>query len=172
MSIRHVVQHALLSYYSDSADPDAIVRELLAQYTAECEVAVLRRAADAISTLPQDYECDPGRGDAVERLRRTAAGIEREKSSPRADATPTEADLAYRDGYTTGRSHAGADGVVLTQYVPVFTTSSGDDYPISELRHRTCEGLVQGLGPHTLADLMALAARHERDHTTGKDGRQ
>ncbi|MGJ5895115.1 hypothetical protein ACSCBZ_24645 [Streptomyces niveiscabiei] len=172
MSIHHVVEHALLSYYADSAAPGDLVRQVLAQYTAGCEAAVLRRAADAIEALPQDYECAPGRGDAVERLRRTAAGIEREKSSPRADATPTEADCAYRDGYATGRSHAGADGVVLTQYVPVFTTSSGDDYPISELRHRTCGGLVQGLGPHTLADLMALAAQHERDHTTGKDGRQ
>lgn len=55
---------------------------------ALAEAAVLRRAADAINTLPQDYECDPGRGDAAERLRRTAAGIE-EKSSPAgAVATP------------------------------------------------------------------------------------
>jgi len=175
MSIRHVVEHALLSYYGDSADPDALVGEVLAQYTAECEAAVLRRAADAISVLPQDYECDPGWGDAVERLRATAAGIEakaREKSSPAGvDATPAEVDRAYRDGYATGRLHAGADGVVLAGYLPVFTTSSGTDCPISELRHRSCGGLAQGVGPHSLIDLMALAARHECP-TTGKDGRR
>ncbi|WP_275462103.1 hypothetical protein [Streptomyces noursei] len=34
--------------------------------------AVLREAADAISALPQDYECDPGRGDSAELLRRMA----------------------------------------------------------------------------------------------------
>ncbi|HEY8985696.1 MAG TPA: hypothetical protein VIU15_39760 [Streptomyces sp.] len=116
MSIRHVVEHALLSYYGDSADPDALVGEVLAQYTAECEAAVLRRAADAISVLPQDYECDPGRGDAVERLRATAAGIEaevKEKSSPTgADATPTRADhlldtiRAQGGRWTTGRVQA------------------------------------------------------------------
>lgn len=170
MSIRHVVEHALLSYYGDSADPDALVGKVLAQYTAECEAAVLRRAADAISVLPQDYECDPGRGDAVERLRRTADGIE-EKSSPAgADATPAEADRAYCDGYAAGRMHAGPDGVILSDFAPVFTTSSGTDCPISELRHRSCGGLLQGVGPHTLVDLMALAARHECQPTR-KDGR-
>lgn len=52
------------------------------------EAAVLRRAADAISALPQDYECDPGRGDAVERLRRTAAGVEEKASATAPTATP------------------------------------------------------------------------------------
>ena len=33
---------------------------------------VLREAADEINDLPQDYECDPGRGDAAELLRRKA----------------------------------------------------------------------------------------------------
>ena len=54
------------------------------------EAAVLRRAADAIEALPQDYECDPGRGDCVERLRRTAAGIEEKCSPTGATATPRE----------------------------------------------------------------------------------
>ncbi|MDX3019918.1 hypothetical protein [Streptomyces acidiscabies] len=172
MSLHHVIEHALLSYYADSADPGSLVGTVLARYDAECQAEVLRRAADAIEALPQDYECDPGRGDAVERLRRTAAGIEREKSSPRADATPTEADRAYRDGYTTGRTHAGADGWRLAEYTPVFTTSDGTDRPISELRHRSCGGLLQGVGPHSLVDLMALAAQHECQHTPGKDGRR
>lgn len=60
------------------------------------EAAVLRRAADAISALPQDYECDPGRGDAVERLRRTAAGIEEKSSRSAAIATPTDAQRRAR----------------------------------------------------------------------------
>ncbi|MBZ3909390.1 hypothetical protein [Streptomyces acidiscabies] len=171
MSIRHVIESALRAYYADAAEPGPIARDVLAQYTAGCEAAVLRRAADAIAALPQDYECDPGRGDAVERLRRTAAGIEREKSSPvGADATPTEADRAYRDGYTTGRMHAGPDGWRLAEYTPVFTTSDGTDRPISELRHRSCGGLLQGVGPHSLVDLMALAAQHECQHTPRKDG--
>ncbi|MGI3198468.1 hypothetical protein ACRJ4B_15930 [Streptomyces sp. GTA36] len=55
---------------------------------AMAEAAVLRRAADAINALPQDYECDPGWGDAAERLRRTADGIEGKSSRPAADATP------------------------------------------------------------------------------------
>ncbi|GAQ52120.1 hypothetical protein [Streptomyces acidiscabies] len=171
MSIRHVIEHALLSYYADSADPDSLVREVLAQYTAGCEAAVLRRAADAIAALPQDYECDPGRGDAVERLRRTAAGIEREKSSPvGADATSTEADRAYRDGYAIGRMHAGAAGWVLAEFTPVFTTSSGDDRPATELRHKPCGGLIQGIGPHSLVDLMALASQHECQITNRHGG--
>ncbi|MGW0131944.1 hypothetical protein [Streptomyces sp. NPDC003299] len=72
---------------------------------AMAEAAVLRRAADALNALPQDYECDPGWGDAAERLRRTADGVEQgwnrpavgEKSSPAgADATPASADTARR----------------------------------------------------------------------------
>lgn len=73
----------------------------------------------------------------------------------------TEADRAYRDGYATGRMHAGPDGWVLTEYSPVITASDGTDRPVTELRHRPCGGLVQGVGPHSLVDLMALAAQHE-----------
>ncbi|MGW6481269.1 hypothetical protein ACWGDS_25810 [Streptomyces sp. NPDC055059] len=35
MSARHVIEHALRAYYADSAEPNAIARELLAQYDAE-----------------------------------------------------------------------------------------------------------------------------------------
>ncbi|NEA19839.1 hypothetical protein [Streptomyces halstedii] len=35
--------------------------------------SALTAGADAIEALPQDYECDPGRGDAVKLLRRMAA---------------------------------------------------------------------------------------------------
>ncbi|MFB6846226.1 hypothetical protein ACFCXS_15375 [Streptomyces sp. NPDC056373] len=34
-----------------------------------------RAVADEINALPQDYECDPGRGDAAEYLRRRADEI-------------------------------------------------------------------------------------------------
>jgi hypothetical protein len=44
------------------------LRRRLDDYRSE----VLREAADAINALPQDYECDPGRGDAAEMLRRMA----------------------------------------------------------------------------------------------------
>ncbi|MFE5159676.1 hypothetical protein ACFRNT_14370 [Streptomyces sp. NPDC056697] len=46
-----------------------------AEHRAEltiCRAGVLREAADAINALPQDDECDPGRGDAAELLRRMA----------------------------------------------------------------------------------------------------
>ncbi|HEY8985697.1 MAG TPA: hypothetical protein VIU15_39765 [Streptomyces sp.] len=81
-----------------------------------------------------------------------------------------ETDPVYRDGYATGRTQAGPDGWSLAEFTPVFTTSDGTDRAISELRHRSCGGLVQGVGPHSLIDLMALAARHECQPTR-KDGR-
>lgn len=62
------------------------------------EAAVLRRAADAISALPQDYECDPGRGDAAERLLRTAEGIE-EKCGPAVAGVGTASDF-FQPGCT------------------------------------------------------------------------
>ncbi|MGD1219967.1 hypothetical protein AB9Q10_16240 [Streptomyces krungchingensis] len=68
---------------------------------------VLLEGVTAIGALPQDYECDPGRGDAAELLRVMAvAGTTGEKSSPPgADATPelrrlrffaAETDLRHR----------------------------------------------------------------------------
>ncbi|MEV0691816.1 hypothetical protein [Streptomyces sp. NPDC050388] len=68
---------------ADHPDPATASRAL-----AMAEAAVLRRAADALNALPQDYECDPGWGDAAERLRRTADGIEEKCSPAGADATP------------------------------------------------------------------------------------
>ena len=70
-------------------------------------------------------------------------------------------DRVYSDAYATGRTHAGAAGWVLAAFVPVFSRSDGSDREVTELRHRDCGQLVQGVGPHTLIDLMALAARHE-----------
>jgi hypothetical protein len=81
-----------------------------------------------------------------------------------------ETDPVYRSGYTTGRIHAGAGGWALNEYTPVVSLSDGTDRPVTELRHGACGGLVQGVGPHTLIDLMALAAQHECQ-TIGKDGR-
>ena len=83
MSADDFVFSTLIAHHPDPA----MASRALQVAEASAEVAVLRRAADAISALPQDYECAPGRGDAVERLRRTADGIE-EKSSREADATP------------------------------------------------------------------------------------
>ncbi|MEV7389566.1 hypothetical protein [Streptomyces sp. NPDC091215] len=75
MSADDLVFSALIASHPDPATASRAL--------AMAEAAVLRRAADAINALPQDYECDPGWGDAAERLRRTAAGIE-EKSGGRA----------------------------------------------------------------------------------------
>jgi hypothetical protein len=57
--------------------------------------------------------------------------------------------------------HTGADGWILSQFSAVFPTSDGSDCPVNHLRCSACNGLEQGLGPHTLIDLMALASRHE-----------
>lgn len=81
-----------------------------------------------------------------------------------------ETDPVYRSGYRTGRAHAGPEGWALNQFTPVFTTSDGTDCAATELRHTACGGLVQGVGPHTLIDLMALAAQHECQPTARKDG--
>ena len=48
----------------EQADPSAAAR-----------AQAYRDAADEINALPQDYECDPGRGDAAEYLRRRADEI-------------------------------------------------------------------------------------------------
>lgn len=112
-------------------------------------VAALR-SADAYALLHD-------RGD-LDRFARAVMAV--------ADA---ETDPVYRSGYATGRQHAGADGWALGNFTPVFTTSSGDDCPATELRCTACGGLVQGVGPHTLIDLMALASQHECP--TRKDGR-
>lgn len=44
-------------------------------------VADLRRAADDINALPQDYECDPGRGESADFLRQRADEIEQGKDT-------------------------------------------------------------------------------------------
>ncbi|MEV0963298.1 hypothetical protein AB0J25_12030 [Streptomyces sp. NPDC049910] len=56
----------------------------------EYRAAVLLEAADAINALPQDYECDPGRGDAADLLRRMAGhGGSAEKDTREGESTPT-----------------------------------------------------------------------------------
>lgn len=86
------------------------------------EAAVLRRAADAIESLPQDYECDPGRCDAVERLRRTAAGIEEKCSPAGADATPDSArERRLAQLIDTIRTHRGTWGPKRVQDLRRFT---------------------------------------------------
>ncbi|MFJ4624290.1 hypothetical protein [Streptomyces sp. NPDC088812] len=81
-----------------------------------------------------------------------------------------ETDPVYRSGYRTGRIHAGSGGWVLNEFTPVVSLSDGTDRTVTELRHQPCGQLVQGVGPHNLIDLMALAAQHECQ-TTGEDGR-
>jgi hypothetical protein len=85
----------------------------------------------------------------LERLARAAMAV-----------ADTETDPVYRSGYATGRAHAGTSGWVLQLFTPVISLSDGSDRHATELRCATGH-LVQGVGPHTLLDLMALAARHE-----------
>jgi hypothetical protein len=97
MSADYFVFRTLIA---DHPDPATASRAL-----AMAEAAVLRRAADAINALPQDYECDPGWGDAAERLRRTADGIEEKATAPAAPATPgpTGRVAQLLDAIRTGR---------------------------------------------------------------------
>ncbi|WP_411140287.1 hypothetical protein [Streptomyces sp. x-80] len=70
-------------------DPERVSLELNA-FRAE----VLREAADAINALPQDYECDPGRGDAADLLRSMAneAGKDTRKDESTCAAIVAERD--------------------------------------------------------------------------------
>lgn len=109
---------------------------------AMAEAAVLRRAADALNALPQDFECDPGWGDAAERLRRTADGIE-EKSSREADATPE-----------------GSHERRLAQLLDTIRTHRGTWSPkrVQELRRFTGGPTQRTTAKHDLAEL------HRRGH--------
>jgi hypothetical protein len=60
----HVERATTWHRFDEQADPTAALR-----------AQAYRDAADEINALPQDYECDPGRGDAAEMLRRRAAEI-------------------------------------------------------------------------------------------------
>lgn len=124
-------------------DP-AVASRALAEAIATAEVAVLRRAADAINALPQDYECDPGRGDAAERLRRTADGIEG-KSSREADATPDK---------------VGSHEVRLAQLLDTIRTHGGKwtTGALQELRRKQGGTTQRGTARRDLAEL------HRRGH--------
>ena len=77
------------------------------------------------------------------------------------DPTTAAVDLlAQHDANTTGR---------LRDFTVVWTASDGHDIPANELRCVLCGGLVQGVRPHTLLDLNALAAQHDCQNSR-KDG--
>ncbi|MFF4752683.1 hypothetical protein ACWD5R_11295 [Streptomyces sp. NPDC002514] len=97
--------------------------------------------------------------DDLERLARAVMAVADEETDP-----------VYRSGYATGRMHAAPEGWVLGQFTPVFTTSDGTDRAATELRCSACGGLDQGVGPHSLVDLMALASRHQCQPNSRKDG--
>jgi hypothetical protein len=132
---------------------------------AMAEAAVLRRAADALNALPQDYECDPGRGDAAELLR-VMAGATEEKCSPAgAGATPgiSSRETRLAQLLDTIRTHRGAwparrvvDLRRFTGGPTKHTTARGD---LAELARR---GHLREHGPD-----------HDRFYTlkTRKDGR-
>ncbi|MFE0376210.1 hypothetical protein ACFW1M_11600 [Streptomyces inhibens] len=76
---------------SNFPDLPSIVRALPARHRA----AALREADERIAALAQDYECDPGRGDAREVLRRMADAAGRD--------TPAGGESALDDADTCGR---------------------------------------------------------------------
>lgn len=82
MSARNVIEHALRSYYADSADPKGTVERLLAQYDAE------RDEEKASATAPTATPAEPtGRVHARNRLdllRRTATQWQGEWTTSRA----------------------------------------------------------------------------------------
>ncbi|HEY9353727.1 MAG TPA: hypothetical protein VIP28_10765 [Nocardioides sp.] len=53
----------------------------------------------------------------------------------------------------------------LRDFTVVWTASDGSDIPATELRCVLCGHLVQGVGPHTLLDLTALADSHHCQNT-------
>ncbi|MEU7154076.1 hypothetical protein AB0B15_39605 [Streptomyces sp. NPDC045456] len=73
---------ALLDEYgrADTA-PLGTLTELRAKLAA-IRAEDLREAADAINALPEDYECDPGRGDAADLLRRMADEAGKDTRTP------------------------------------------------------------------------------------------
>ncbi|NUH35317.1 hypothetical protein HUF15_00785 [Streptomyces samsunensis] len=71
------------------------------------DAEVLREAADAIAALPQDYECDPGRGDAAELLRRMA--------DEAGKVTPTAGEITQPAGPTV-YYRASHDSIVMGRY--------------------------------------------------------
>lgn len=130
---------------------------------AAAEAAVLRRAADAIEALPQDYECDPGRGDAVERLRRTADGIG-EKTG-----LPTTGDR--RDEFLAGLAKAGGtpDGTfeerspARARVHAMFTLG-----PDAE---RELDARLDGVRDETLAEVVAWLKKKAREFRADGDPR-
>lgn len=81
----------------------------------------LLKAADAVEGLPQDDECDPGRGDAVDLLRRMAdEGTE--KGTPEGESTP-----AF---FQPGRTYAyQAGGFTAPELLTVFRVASAASHP-------------------------------------------
>ncbi|MFD6128663.1 hypothetical protein ACFWC2_14315 [Streptomyces diastaticus] len=64
---------------------------------AELQAAAYRKAAGLVDALPQDYELDPGRGDAIQILNRLAAeALTTEPAPVITDATGTTTDSACR----------------------------------------------------------------------------
>ncbi|PKA32892.1 hypothetical protein [Streptomyces sp. SM8] len=64
---------------------------------AEVQAAAYRKAAGLVDALPQDYELDPGRGDAVQILQRLAAEAPTTQPAPAiTDATSTTTGSACR----------------------------------------------------------------------------
>ena len=164
MSARAEIELALENHFRREDDPRTAVRRALGRYNAERQAEALRAAADAPEARTERYIAALRSADMyalVERrddLKRFAEAV--------IAVANDETDPVYRSGYAAGRMHAGGGGR-LRDFTAVWTTSDGGDCPATELRCVLCGGLVQGVGPHTLLDLMALAAQHDCQTTGG-----
>jgi hypothetical protein len=96
--------------------PSSISHEGAEQFLAAYRAEVLREAAAAVNALPQDYECDPGRGDAAELLRRMADEASEERSTP--------------DFFQPGRTYAyEAGGFTAPELLTVFRVACTTTHP-------------------------------------------
>lgn len=97
-----------------------------ARLTAErvtLRAAVLREAADDINALPQDYECDPGRGDAADPLRSMADGAGK-------DTCKGESTRAAEPGFfQPGRTYTDGTGYTAPEVTTIFQVECVTRHP-------------------------------------------
>ncbi|MFE6683952.1 hypothetical protein [Streptomyces sp. NPDC057729] len=74
-----------------------LVGEQVTAFAASVRAGALYEGADAINALPQDYECDPGRGDAAQLLRRMAGAKEEPAAEQPAPLTAAEVEQGQAD---------------------------------------------------------------------------
>ncbi|MFE7395174.1 hypothetical protein [Streptomyces sp. NPDC057557] len=106
----NALHRLLLALTSGQAVSPEAARGLADEHRAEVRTAELDAAADAIAALPTDYECDPGRGDAVKVLRRRVKSADKNQGYPLALGWARQLDADDLEGFLAELAEA-ADGV-------------------------------------------------------------